>query len=68
MIGIEDSFYTYEYEDYFKILPQINDWSKDKERIKNGTRVPEGFLYSSDTNKDWMTKKELNKWISKNFE
>ncbi len=68
MIGIDDSFYTYEYEDYFKILPQINDWSKDQERIKNGIRVPEGFLYSSDTNKDWMTKKELNKWISKNLE
>ena len=67
MIGIEDSFYTYEYDDYYKILPQINDWSKDKERIKNGIRVPEGFLYSSDTNKNWMTKEQLNNWISKNL-
>ena len=30
MIG-EDSYTTYEYSDHFKILPQINEWGKDKE-------------------------------------
>ena len=28
MIGIEDAPFTYEYENYFKILPQINNWSQ----------------------------------------
>ena len=47
MIGSEDSYYTYEYRDYFKILPKINNWDKDSQRIKKGIKVPEGFIYSS---------------------
>ena len=66
MIGIEDAPFTYEYENYFKILPQINNWSKDQDRIKNGIKVSEDFLYSSDKNSSWMTKNDLKKWIQKN--
>jgi len=66
MIGVDDSNSTYEYSDYYKILPQINNWKKDKSRIKNGKKVPDGFNYVSNTNKDWMTKSELKKWIDKN--
>jgi|TARA_B110000483_G_C17888573_1_gene424545 UDP-N-acetylglucosamine 4,6-dehydratase len=65
MISIEDSHYTYEYADYFKILPQINNWDKDKNRIKDGSRVKEGFTYSSDNNSEWMTNTELQSWIDK---
>ena len=66
MIGADDCYTTYEYSNYFKILPQINDWSEDKMRIKNGKKVPEGFIYSSDSNRAWMTKLELQKWIKSN--
>tara|TARA_Y100000768_G_scaffold302319_1_gene236192 strand:- start:29790 stop:30791 length:1002 start_codon:yes stop_codon:yes gene_type:complete len=66
MISAEDSNSTYEYEGYFKILPQINDWAKDNSRIKNGSKVPEGFIYSSDNNKEWMSKSDLQKWIEAN--
>ena len=66
MISSEDSYSTYEYDEHFKILPQINDWGKDKERIKNGTKVPEGFVYSSNTNSEWMTIENLQTWIKKN--
>ena len=66
MISIEDSLYTYEYTDYFKILPQINNWDKDKKRIKDGFRVDEGFTYSSDNNSEWMTKSELKTWLDNN--
>jgi UDP-N-acetylglucosamine 4,6-dehydratase (inverting) len=66
MIGSEDSSYTYEYSNYFKILPQINEWWKDKMRIKNGKKVPEGFVYSSENNTNWVTKNELKKWLSSN--
>ena len=31
MIGVEDSFYTYEYPEHYKILPVINDWAGDVE-------------------------------------
>ena len=66
MISSEDSYSTYEYDEHFKILPQINDWGKDKERIKNGIKVPEGFVYASNTNSEWMTKESLQAWIKKN--
>ena len=66
MIGQEDSLYTYEYSDYYKILPQINDWWKDHLRIKSGKKVTDGFIYSSDNNKEWMTRSHLQKWIDKN--
>ena len=66
MISSEDSYSTYEYSDYFKILPQINEWGKDNLRIKYGKKVPEGFIYSSENNSEWMKKSELRKWIEKN--
>lgn len=66
MIGVEDASYTYEYDDYYKILPVINNWSSDPMRINNGKKVKEGFIYSSDTNVDWMSVKTLSDWIIKN--
>ena len=48
MIGAEDSF-TYEYSEHFKILPQINGWADDKKRIKEGVKVPDGFVYASNS-------------------
>ena len=67
MISLEDSYSTYEYDDYYKILPQINEWSIDNNRIKNGVKVSDGFVYSSDNNKQWMTKDELKKWVDNNL-
>jgi len=66
MIGIEDAPYTYEYPRHFKILPSINDWSKDEARIGDGTKVPEDFVYTSDNNKEWMKISELKEWIKEN--
>jgi UDP-N-acetylglucosamine 4,6-dehydratase/5-epimerase len=66
MISEEDSYYTYEYDDYYKILPVINDWSKSKERIKDGKKVAEGFSYTSDNNQEWMSVATLQDWIEEN--
>ena len=66
MISREDSNYCYEYSNYYKILPQINNWNKDKKRIKRGKKVLEGFVYTSDNNTEWMKKSELKKWIDIN--
>lgn len=68
MIGAEDSYYTYEYPEHFKILPAIHDWSADAARIKDGKKVPEGFVYSSDNNTEWMSQDELQSWIDTNRE
>jgi FlaA1/EpsC-like NDP-sugar epimerase len=66
MIGIEDAHSTYEYEGYYKILPVINDWSEDQARIKNGIKVPRGFLYDSETNTEWMSQDDLKVWLDEN--
>lgn len=66
MISPEDAYYTYEYEEHFKILPAINGWHESPDRIKNGKRVPEGFSYTSDNNSSWMTPAELQAWIDAN--
>lgn len=66
MVGEEDAYFTYEYPEYFKILPQLNNWSTSAERIKNGKLVPEGFVYSSSNNTAWMTDAELKAWINSN--
>lgn len=68
MIGEDDSYYTYEYPEHFKILPAINDWANCSKRIKDGKKVPEGFSYTSNTNSEWMTPSELNAWIEANRE
>lgn len=66
MISEEDSYYTYEYPEHFKILPVINNWHECPLRIKDGKKVPEGFIYSSDNNAEWMPASELQVWIEEN--
>lgn len=63
MLGAEDSCSTYEYTDYYKILPVINGWEKDPLRIQNGKKVKEGFVYSSDQNGEWMNEATLIEWL-----
>jgi UDP-N-acetylglucosamine 4,6-dehydratase (inverting) len=66
MIGMEDALHTYEYANHYKILPEIHNWSNDPYRIKDGKRVPDGFIYASDNNTSWMTVEELRAWIAMN--
>lgn len=66
MVGLEDAAFTYEYDDYLKILPAINNWSDDPSRIGNGSKVASDFSYTSDNNKDWMSVINLCEWISLN--
>jgi UDP-N-acetylglucosamine 4,6-dehydratase (inverting) len=67
MISAEDSLFTYEYPEHFKILPSIHNWSADPFRIKDGRKVDEGFVYSSDNNSQWMTPDQLRAWIKANY-
>jgi UDP-N-acetylglucosamine 4,6-dehydratase len=66
MIGEEDALYTYEYQDYYKILPAIHSWCNDPARINGGVRVDPDFTYSSSNNKEWMTVEQLRTWITQN--
>ena len=66
MIGIEDSQFTYEYKDYYKILPSINQWYEDPFRVGDGVPVGQEFEYQSGTNPTIMTREELCAWIKAN--
>jgi FlaA1/EpsC-like NDP-sugar epimerase len=67
MIGFEDAPFTFEYNDYYKILPSIYELNKDKGRIKDGKKVKDNFTYTSDNNTDWMTVDQLKLWIKENL-
>ncbi len=67
MISPDESSYTYEYKNYYKILPSINNWHHDKKRIKNGKKVSPNFEYNSDKNKQQMSIMELQNWIKINY-
>ena len=58
MITVEDSMTTYEYDGHFIIYPQMV-WSESRRAVPTGRRVPEGFSYSSDNNKNWMGVEEI---------
>ena len=66
MISVEESPFTYEYKDYFKILPQVSDNYK-KYKVSKSKIVSKGFTYRSDLNKNWMNVSELKEWIDKNI-
>jgi len=66
MISPEDSYYTYEYREHYKILPAINNWGTSEERIKDGKKVEAGFSYTSDNNHEWMSIEQLRAWIAHN--
>ncbi|MEI6756999.1 MAG: UDP-N-acetylglucosamine 4,6-dehydratase (inverting) [Chlorobium sp.] len=68
MISFEDAPHTYEYENHYKVLPAINNWSRDPERINDGKKVALDFTYSSDNNTEWMSIESLRAWIVQNRE
>jgi hypothetical protein len=66
MIGIEDSNHTFEYASHYKIMPAI-DANGNRGRIKNGQKVPVGFMYTSDKNTEWMSVETLRTWIEAHY-
>ena len=62
MIGFADAPFTYEYSDYYKILPMtmIGGMINLELRMEKSS---DGFTYSSDNTSDWMQINELKNWI-----
>lgn len=68
MISVTEAPFTYEYKHFFKVLPS---WIADDDLLKyvqNGVKVSDSFEYNSNTNDKWMSKDELNNWVSQNFD
>jgi len=61
MITEHDARHTIELDTYYVIQPEFPWWSYEDE--KAGKSLPEGFEYTSDTNTQWLSIKELRKLI-----
>lgn len=59
MVTKDDSLTTYEYDKHFIIYPHM-EWCDLNDYVDNkGKGVEEGFEYSSDSNKEWLTEEDL---------
>ena len=71
MITPSDAINTVEFNDYYVILPSINIWNKDKFLKDSGTSIgklcKEGFSYNSESNKSFLSIKQLRKLIKNNL-
>lgn len=62
MITREDSLYTYEYDNHFVIYPHMS-WWRNEETMPRGKAVPQGFEYSSGSNKQWLSVEDLQRLL-----
>lgn len=65
MISVNEAHSTYDFGDYFKVLPDLEEARNDSS-LAGGTLVPENFDYSSDNNAQWLTVEELQAWLQTN--
>ena len=65
LISSDESSHTYDFKDYYKVLSPLNEWDTCKRRTKGGTKVKEGFTYTSDQNSFWLKNENLRNWLAK---
>jgi UDP-N-acetylglucosamine 4,6-dehydratase len=58
----EEARHTTDHGSYFVIEPEHP--FRKKNHFKEGTPLPEGFKYTSDTNDQWLTREELKKMVA----
>ncbi|MED4882743.1 UDP-N-acetylglucosamine 4,6-dehydratase (inverting) [Bacillus smithii] len=57
MITKDDARHTLEYDTFYVIQPEFPWWSREK--VDGGKILPNGFEYTSNTNKEWLSIEEL---------
>ena len=58
MVTTEDSATTYEYDKHFIVYPQMT-WNNRQQPDLSGTKVTDGFSYSSDNNTEWLSVEDI---------
>ncbi len=61
LIPEDDARHALEFDDRFVIYPEMWDWKGNREGSKE---LPEGFVYSSGSNSQWLSQTELLEMIS----
>jgi len=64
LITEEDGRNTIRYNGMYIVMPQHEWW--ERKNYTNATKLPEGFSYTSDNNKEWMSVDDLRMVISAN--
>ncbi len=64
MVTTEDSATTYEYDKHFIVYPQMT-WNNRQQPDLSGRKVEEGFSYSSDNNKEWLSVEDIRERLRK---
>ena len=60
MVPEDDAHHTFEYDDYFAILPTFDGWDSESYVAKHGgKKCSDGFRYSSETNTQWLSVDEI---------
>lgn len=71
MITESDAMNTFEFDDYYVIVPSIRVWSKTKFKNESNGRMgkpcSDGFSYNSKSNKHFLSVEELKVLIKKNI-
>ena len=62
MVTREDSLHTYEYEKHYIVYPNYNWWG-EKDIIPGGKLVESEFEYSSGTNTEWLSVKDIQRLL-----
>ena len=62
LLTADESRHSLEFEDIFVIEPEHSYWNK--KNYNKGKKLSEGFTYSSDINKEWLSEDELKKIIN----
>jgi UDP-N-acetylglucosamine 4,6-dehydratase len=66
MVSEEESFMTYEYDNLYIVQPAVKMWDSDRSidyQRETGRKVAEGFSYASNSNKHFLTVKDLRKLL-----
>lgn len=62
MVPAEDAVRTWEYDDHYVIYPHYNWWSPNR-TIPGGRPVEPGFVYSSDSNREWLSVEDMRRLL-----
>ena len=64
MLTDQESRHTREFPKYYVVLPEFAFWATTQfKKYEKGKKLPDGFSYESDTNTEWLTKKDLLKMV-----
>ncbi|PID02609.1 UDP-N-acetylglucosamine 4,6-dehydratase (inverting) [Sporosarcina sp. P2] len=61
MVTQDDARHTIEYNEYYVITPEFAWWG---DKLKDEPRLRESFEYSSETNTQWLSVKELEQMVN----